>query len=51
MTLIQFKYNNYNFIDDVIDEVKAYIQTNNYPTNIKQIIKRNYMIINGKVLF
>jgi transposase InsO family protein len=34
MALIQFKLNNYDFSDDVIDKVKAYIQTNNYPTNI-----------------
>ena len=40
MALIQFKYNNYDFSDDVIDKVKAYIQTNNYPTNITTNYKK-----------
>ena len=40
MTLIQFKLNNYDFSDDVIDKVKAYIQTNNYPTNITTNYKK-----------
>jgi hypothetical protein len=40
MALIQFKYNNYDFSDDVIDKVKAYIQTNNYPAKITTNYKK-----------
>ena len=40
MASIQFKYNNYDFSDDVIDKVNAYIQTNNYPANIATNYKK-----------
>ena len=40
MTLIQLKYNNYNFNDDVVNQVKAYIQTHIYPIDLKTNYKK-----------
>ena len=44
MILIQLKYNNYDFSDIVINDVKAYIQTHIYPdlkTNYKKKLYDN----------
>ena len=40
MTLIQLKYNNYDFSDIVINDVKSYIQTHIYPIDLKTNYKK-----------